>query len=83
MSPRQERTDTRELIQEFLQQTGSLSCEEVAGIVGVSTTAVKRWRIIPPGQLPREQRDRLLRFVGREGSRAAGPAESECPRTGD
>lgn len=64
-----------ELVQDFLYYTADLSVEAAAGLAGVSTATLTRWRMMGARQLRSDVRRQLLRYVAQRekgsGSRRA------------
>jgi hypothetical protein len=58
--------EARQLIHDFLPATEALPREKVAVIAGVSSVAVRRWAVSPPGQMRGDVRERLLQYLARE-----------------
>lgn len=67
--------------QQFLLATEALGLEEVASIAGVSVVAIRPWTVSPPGQMRRDLRDRLLRYL--EPPAVHEPGEAHAHVDGD
>lgn len=63
MTARRAEGSARELIRDFLLATEELSREDIAAIAGVSTVAIRRWTVSPPGQMRASIRERLLHYL--------------------
>lgn len=51
------------LVQDFVIYTADLALEEAAGLAGVSTATLTRWRMMGARQLRADVRRQLLHFV--------------------
>ncbi len=69
--------EARQLIHDFLLVTEALPREKVAGIAGVSSVAVRRWAVSPPGQMRGDIRERLLQYLEHRESGARSAAMLE------
>ena len=65
---------TAELVRDFVFYTADLQLVDAAGIAGVSTATLTRWRMMGARQLRADVRRRLLKYVGRREKEARSRA---------
>lgn len=65
---------TAELVRDFVFYTADLQLADAAGIAGVSTATLTRWRMMGARQLRADVRRRLLKYVGRREKEARSRA---------